>query len=137
MAMRVRDLMTSNVITVGPEDHLLTVQELMWDNDIRHLPVVDADSEILGLISHRDLIRWTHSAESNLPLSAQTDLLRSTRAEDVMVRDLLTTEADEDIRRAAQLMFENKFGCLLVTTGGRLSGILTESDFVRLMAEGE
>ena len=70
MAMRVRDLMTSNVITVGPEDHLLTVQELMWDNDIRHLPVVDVDSEVLGLISHRDLIRWTHSAESNLPLSA-------------------------------------------------------------------
>lgn len=136
-AMSVRDLMTEDVISIRANEDLLTARELMWDHDIRHLPVVDEDNELIGLLSHRDLLQVTEKAESSLPLSAQNDLLQSTRVEEMMVQEVATTEPDEDIRRAAQLMVENKFGCLPVVSGGRLAGIITESDFVRFLAEGD
>jgi CBS domain-containing membrane protein len=136
-AMSVRDLMTEDVISIRANEDLLTARELMWDHDIRHLPVVDDDNELIGLLSHRDLLQVTEKAESSLPLSAQNDLLQSTRVREMMVQEVATTEPDEDIRRAAQLMVENKFGCLPVVSGGRLAGIITESDFVRFLAEGE
>lgn len=52
-----------------------------------------------------------------------------------MVTDVESVEAEEDISIAAQMMLENKFGCLRVTHGNRLAGILTEADFVRYLAD--
>ena len=54
----------------------------------------------------------------------------------MMTTDLVTVGPDTDIRSAAQIMFAKKLGCLPVVEHGRLVGILTESDFVRLFAEG-
>ncbi|MEE8523886.1 MAG: CBS domain-containing protein [Thermoanaerobaculia bacterium] len=66
--------------------------------------------------------------------------LEDTILERLRVRELMTTgvestEAERDIRDAAQVMLENKYGCLPVVEGERLVGILTEADFVRLFAE--
>jgi CBS domain-containing membrane protein len=131
-AARVRDLMTEKVVSVGPGTDLLTVRNLMDDRLIRHLPVVE-DGMVVGLISQRDLLRVA-ADRSDLPLSLALDVLRMTRARDVMTRDVETVGADDALADAARLMLDNKYGCLPVADGGALCGILTEADFVRLVA---
>jgi CBS domain-containing membrane protein len=134
-AARVRDLMTEKVVSVGPGTDLLTVRNLMDDRLIRHLPVVE-DGMVVGLISQRDLLRVA-ADRSDLPLSLAFDVLRTTRAGDVMTRDVETVGADDALEDAARLMLDNKYGCLPVADGGELCGILTEADFVRYVARAD
>lgn len=134
--MQVDDLMTSNVFALRPEDDLGALQDLMRSHDIRHVPVVDEDGDLVGLVSHRDLLR-SALIEQPVPAYLERALLERLKVRDVMVRDVESVAPDDDLRDAAQLMFENKYGCLPVVAGKRLVGILTEADFVRLMAQGE
>lgn len=128
--------MTSEVFTVPPEADVLQAQDLMYDKNIRHVPVVDDEGALAGLISDRDLIRRTATAGVDLPLTTQRDVLRSLKARDVMTADVETVDVDDDLSVAAQLMLENKYGCLPVLEEGLLAGILTEADFVRFVADG-
>ena len=133
--LRVSDLMTANVVTLRAEDDLAALHDLMTERQIRHVPIVDAEGDLVGLVSHRDLLRYALSRASELPVDAQRALLRHLRVEEVMIADPEVTEADADIREAAQIMLDNKYGCLPVVEGARLVGILTEADFVRFVSE--
>ena len=135
--MKVRDLMTEHVYSLLEDDDLQAAQDLMWNHEIRHIPVVDSDQQVLGVLSERDLSKIQHQAEAVLPVASKADLLGRYRVGDAMTGEVLTVEEDVDIRSAAQMMIDQKFGCLPVVSGQRLIGILTESDFVKLMAEGE
>lgn len=132
--LRVRDLMTSDVFTVHPEDPLTKVRDLMDAKHIRHVPVVDEEGALAGLVSERDLLRRASGADAGLPLSVQGDVFTAVRVREIMTWDVETVEADEDAAAAAQVMLDNKYGCLPVVDGGTLAGILTEADFVRFVA---
>lgn len=133
--LRVRDLMSDEVLSLRPEEDLSTLYDLMESRHIRHIPVVDEDGTLLGLVTHRDLIRSALTGGGDLPLSTQRELLRSIRVKEIMTRDVETVEPDDDILEAAEVMLENKFGCLPVIESDRIVGILTEADFVRYLAE--
>lgn len=133
-SLRVRDLMTADVFTVRPDDPLTTLRDLMDDKHIRHVPVVDEDGSLAGLVSERDLLRRASGADTDLPLSVQADVFAAVRVRDIMTWDIETVEAETDAGSAAQIMLENKYGCLPVTDGDTLVGILTEADFVRFVA---
>jgi CBS domain-containing membrane protein len=132
--LRVRDLMTPYVISVRPEDTIAKAYELMLDNRIRHLIVVDEDGDLVGLLTHRDLLRNSLIERAGLPLSFQIDVIERIRVEEVMTSEVETTEPGQWLREAALVMFENKYGCLPVVEGSRVIGVLTESDFVRFFA---
>jgi CBS domain-containing membrane protein len=134
--LRVRDLMTKGVFAVGLNDDLETIRTLMEERSIRHAPVVGPDGILLGIVSQRDLLGNSLRSMS-LPPNATTEAMQLTIARDVMTYNPVTVEPDEDIREAARLMLENKFGCLPVMEGSRLVGIVTESDFVRFLAAGD
>ncbi len=133
--MKVRDLMTDRVFSLTESDQLFDARELMWDLNVRHIPVVDDERELVGVFSHRDLVRWTGASETT-SLTEREETLRRTAVGDVMTRDVETVGPEDDLRAAATSMVEGKYGCLPVVEGRRLVGILTESDFVRLFAEG-
>jgi CBS domain-containing membrane protein len=133
--LRVRDLMRERVFTLRPDDELYAVRNLMDQKSIRHIPVTEPDHTLVGLISQRDLLRVGAVERSDLTLNLQVGVLHAVRIRDVMTRDVETVEPDDDIALAAQLMLENKYGCVPVVDGRRLVGILTESDFVRYVAE--
>jgi CBS domain-containing protein len=126
--------MTTGVFAVSPEASISALQDLMDEKSIRHLPVVDADGTLVGLVSQRDLLRCQSALEEDLPLSTRDDLLTATCAGDIMTRQVETIEADEDLALAARILLDNKYGCLPVFEEGILAGIITEADFVRLMA---
>jgi CBS domain-containing membrane protein len=128
---RVRDLMTEPVFTLSPNDTLECAQELMDARRIRHVPVVDEDGDLVGLVTQRDLARTVLGRVDALPISARHSILSSRRVRDMMTREVATADPDTDAYEAAATIFENKFGCLPVVEGSRLVGILTEADFVR------
>ena len=134
--MRVSDLMSSQVIATRSEDSIATLHNLMLEHDIRHIPVVNPENELVGLVSHRDLLRQSLVEQSDVPEFIEDEVRERITVGEVMTTGVLSIEPDADIREAAQAMYENKFGSLPVVEGDHLVGILTESDFVRLMAEG-
>ncbi len=129
--MIVSDLMTENVIALQQEEDLSIASDLMSENGIRHLPVIDSTGELLGLISHRDLVKVAYTTADYLPLSDLNQLLRKTKVKEIMVREIETVSPDTEIEEAGTIIMENKLGCIPVCDGTHLVGILTESDFVR------
>ena len=98
--------------------------------------MVDRDSDLVGLVSHRDLLRTSLVEQPDLTDYMEEALLESSTVSAVMIEEVATVEPDTRLQEAAEVMFENKYGCLPVVEGRRLVGILTESDFVRLVAKG-
>lgn len=127
----VADLMTEKVYSVGERDDLTTVLDLMDSIGVRHIPVVSGEGELLGLVSQRDLLKTGALADDNVPLSERRDWLSQSRVTEIMTRDVATASPDDDIVEAGQILLENKIGCLPVTEGTHLLGILTEADFIR------
>ena len=137
VSLRVSDLMSRQVVAVRREDDLATLRDLMIDHDIRHVPVVDPDGDLVGLVSHRDLLRAALIEQPRIERPEERSLLQQLNVDELMTETVVTIEAGADIRDAATLMLEHKFGCLPVTEDAQVVGILTESDFVHLMAHGE
>jgi CBS domain-containing membrane protein len=134
--LRVRDLMTPDVHVVRPDDSLATLRDVMNEKNVRHVPVVDDDGHLVGLVSERDMLRRAAGLEGDLPLSFGAEVAAAMKVREVMTWPVETIEADEEAATAASVMLDNKYGCLPVLEQGMLAGILTEADFVRHVAEG-
>lgn len=128
--IRVGDVMTQPVLSTGPDSDIATVIELMHEKRIRHVPVVDEHQNVIGVVSHRDLLRGALK-----PTSPPEEEVRGLKVRDLMAHEVEVIDASENISTAAQMMLASKYGCLPVVDGTRLSGILTEADFVRYLAE--
>jgi CBS domain-containing membrane protein len=126
--------MTSDVHVVHPDEPIARLRDLMSEKHIRHVPVVDDDGRIVGLVSERDLLRRAAGLEGDVPLSVLQDVSAIVTVRDVMTWHVDTIEADDAAATAAEAMLENKYGCLPVLEQGVLAGILTEADFVRHVA---
>lgn len=136
--LRVKDLMTPVVLSVHPGDTVEKVYDLMNERGhrhVRHLTVVDGDGDLVGLVSHRDLLRSTAVDRAEVPLFLVREILRRTRVEEVMTSEVETVEPDTPAGEAARILVENRFGCLPVLASSKLVGILTESDFVRFFRD--
>jgi CBS domain-containing membrane protein len=132
----VRDLMTERVFTLSPADDLATLYDLMDSCRVRHIPIVE-DGELVGLVTSTDLSRCALGRVDNLPLSEERAQLRRRHVRDIMSSEPDTIEPDSLLQDAAEMLLENKIGCLPVVEGLRLVGIVTEADFVSDFARGE
>lgn len=135
--LAVGDLMSQLVLSVKQSDNLADVYDIMSENHIRHLPVVDDDDQVIGLVSHRDLLASALYTDQVLPVSEVQDFLRTMMVREIMVRGVETVTAEDSAAEAGRTMLENKFGCLPVVEGNTLVGILTESDFIRHVIDFE
>lgn len=137
--MLVQDVMQTKLFTVTPETTLAEALRLMGQRGIRHLPVLEGDV-LVGILSDRDLKRAMASSATSLEIHELT-LLRRLRVDDIMTRTVVTIGPTVPIEAGACLMLQNKIGALPVTDGGRLVGLVTETDvlrvFVRAMGAGE
>ena len=131
----VRDVMTRELVTLGRNERLLVADDVMKLGRIRHLPIVDDDGKLVGIVSQRDLFHGGLLRALGYGSHARQQALDSLVVKEAMKTEVITTTPDTPIRDAAQLMFERKIGCLVVLEGDQLVGILTESDFVKLATE--
>jgi CBS domain-containing membrane protein len=127
--------MTETVFTLAWHDSLETAAEMMDVKHIRHVPVVDRDGDLIGLVTQRDLARSVLGPTEDLPISVRQEVLSRRKVREIMATEIDTAEPDTDLREAAEMLIENKIGCLPIVEGAHLVGILTEADFVRRFLE--
>ena len=136
--MFVCDIMTKNVYTIPVDKKLNIAKEIMQWAQIRHIPVVDKDENLVGLISSHDLFKASISIMSNgkfVSESLQAKHLWQISVENIMIKDIATVRPDTLVQQAAQIMRKNKIGCLPVLglKCSKLLGIVTESDMLKLI----
>lgn len=120
--MFVRDLMTPDPITVRPESDPLAAKALLKAGGFRHLPVLDQEGQLVGILDRTDLELFLSKAGS--PGVTR----RQHRVDQVMVRDVVSVSPDCPLEEAASLMVKHKIGSLPVVASGKLVGIVTETD---------
>jgi CBS domain-containing membrane protein len=135
--LRVKDVMSREVRTVQRNDQLGVADKLMKDERIRHLPVIDEAGDVCAVVSQRDLFRGALLRALGYGSRAEETLLRQVVVKEAMSAGLFTTTPDTPVAEAARVMIERRIGCLPVLDGGKLVGIVTETDFVRLIADGK
>jgi CBS domain-containing membrane protein len=119
--------MTTDLITVPPDATLADAVKLMKDHRIRHLPVVERENKLVGLLTQTDVLAATDSKlrEEDNRIRPNEVLVR-----DVMITRIATIDRNASLRRAALFLESHRIGCLPVVTGDRLVGIITDTDFV-------
>ncbi len=122
-ALKVSDFMVTDIFTVQKDDIIDLVAEMMSWRKIRHTPVEDSKGNLVGLISSRHLIHY---------LIKNKRSKKTATVEDIMIKSPVTITEEATIMDAMKLMRENKIGCLPVTKGKELVGIITEMDFLRV-----
>jgi len=130
VTLRVKDIMTPDPVTIEPEAPLAAAIARMRERQCRHLPVVDADGRLVGIVTDRDL-RQASFARLRALREAEQDL----QVQSVMTWALVTIHPTATIAHAARVMFERRVGSLPVVEDGRLVGILTERDLLRALME--
>ena len=135
--LRVKDVMSREVRTVQRNDQLGVADKLMKDERIRHLPVIDEDGNVCAVVSQRDLFRGALLRALGYGSRAEETMLRQVVVKEAMSAELFTTTPGTPVAEAAHVMIERRIGCLPVLDGGKLVGIVTETDFVRLIADGK
>ena len=135
--LKVKDVMSREVRTVTRNDQLGVADKLMRDERIRHLPVIDESGDVCAVVSQRDLFRGALLRALGYGSRAEETMLRQVVVKEAMSAELVTTTPDTSVAEAARVMIERGIGCLPVLDAGKLVGIVTETDFVRLVAEGK
>jgi len=133
--LQVKDVMTREVHTVERNDELAIADALMKQERVRHLPVLDEAGEVCAVVSQRDLFRGALLRALGFGSRSEDLMLKQVAVKEAMSSEIQTTTPDTPVADAARLMIERKIGCLPVIDNRKLVGIVTETDFVRLIAE--
>ena len=128
----VRNWMTPHPITITPQTTLPEARRLMREHHIRRLPVVEKD-KLVGIVTLGDIREAQPSPATTLSIYEMNYMLDRLTAKEFMTRDLVTISPDATIGEAARLMVDRKIGGMPVVEGGKLVGIITETDFCRLL----
>jgi len=124
--MDAASLMTRDPLTVKPDTRCDSALDLMDEEDVRHLPVVDEDGRLVGIVSDRDLLASVGWPNRGPKVSRTTGLPGMVR--DCMKRDVQTLAPDDSLVTATVAMSLAHVGCLPVVDGGKLAGIVSEVD---------
>lgn len=129
--MLVKDYMTRHPIMIAPDTPATEAQNLMLENNVRHLPVVADGKRLLGLIT-RERLRVPPTDLGSLNVWEISRFLSNLKASDVMIKlnDLYVISPDTTLEDAAQIMCQHKVGSLLVVEDGVVVGIITEVDML-------
>jgi len=121
----VGQVMTTDLFTVGPEDLVDLAASLMEWEHLRHVPVEDAEGRLVGLLSHRALMRVV----AHGPDKKKSDAVA---VREIMKRNPVTVHPDTPTLETIDMMRTHKVGCLPVMKDDRLVGIVTEHDFIEI-----
>ena len=130
--MEVRDWMTADPVTIQPDAPLAEAYKLMKENEVRRLPVVNRQRELIGILTRSDLLQHVPFFPDEDELEEELPYINLT-VEEVMSYDPISIESTDTVQDAAELMLEMKISGLPVAAGNRLVGIITESDIFRLV----
>lgn len=121
--MRIKELMSSPVVSCHLHDHAHAAAQLMWDNDCGVLPVVDDAGKLVGVITDRDIC---------MAAFTQGNPLRGIRVDSAMAKQVFSVHPEDDLSEAEKLMSDKQIRRLPVVDGqGKPVGILSLNDLAR------
>ena len=126
----IREKIQKNPVTISPDTTLFQAWGYLHVKGVRHLPVVDKDDRLVGIVTDRDIREASPSDATSLSVHELSDLLASLKVSAFMTpkEKLITITPDTLIEEAVQLMHDHKIGCLPVLEADKLYGIFTETD---------
>jgi CBS domain-containing membrane protein len=128
----VKHIMTTDVVTFFPEQTLVLAEDVMRIHKFRHLPVIDNDRRLVGLVTQRDILGAQISALTGLTQDQRRARQEEIRISSLMTRDVWTVNPDTLASHAGQTLLDHKYSCLpVIDHDRRLCGIVTERDFLR------
>jgi len=130
--MKVRDIMSTNVVTVTEKTLVNDAKQIMEAHRIRRLPVMKKD-KLVGLVTKHMLLEAAPSPATSLNIWELNYLLSKMTVKEIMVKNHLTISPDMPVEEALQLGQDKGFGAFPVVENGKLVGVVTESDIVRMM----
>lgn len=130
--LKVSDLMTTDLITLDKDENLDVAEDAMRTAKIHHLPVVEGGC-VVGMVAQSDILRAQVSVLADLSVTQDRAIKQRIRAEDVMCRGLRTVGPDTPALEAAQILASHDYSCLPIVEDGKLVGIVTERDFLKLV----
>lgn len=133
--MLVKERMSRNPITIRFDTPVTEAQALMKREKIHHLPVLDRDGKLAGIVTEKDLLYASPSPATTLSVYEMTSLLAKLTVDKVMSAKPMTVTEDVPLEEAARIMADRNIGGLPVMRGSVLVGIITESDLFRVFIE--
>ncbi len=134
--MQIKEFMSKNVVTVGEDQSVLEVRNIMAEHNYRRLPVVDDIKRIKGILTAGDVGRATPSDASTLSKYEANYILGKLKIKDLMTKNVVTVSQEDELERAAYLMYQNKFGVLpVVDADNKLCGIVADSDILKVFVD--
>ena len=126
----IREKIQRNPVTISPDTSFYEARNLIHEKGVRHLPVVDKNNRLVGIVTDRDIREAAPSDATLLSIQELNYLLEKLKVSSFMTpkEKLVTITPDTLIEEAVQLMHDHKIGCLPVLEGGKLYGIFTETD---------
>jgi len=124
--------MTKDVVTLERNEKLTVADDVMRLGRIRHLPIVDEDGALAGIVSQRDLFHSGLMRALGYGSHAKDRAMDLLVLKEAMKTEVVTITPAAPLAEAAKTMLERKIGCVVVVEGKKIVGILTESDFVKL-----
>lgn len=133
--IKVKDVMTTDVISVLENDSMQTVSDIIHSSNIHHVPVIDDDNNLKGIISKMDVVLLQDWA-TNLQLTSSSfrnkQVLGSQSAGERMTTQMAKVSPDDTLETCSDIFKENLFHCLPVIEDDKLLGIITTFDLLRI-----
>ncbi len=126
--MYVRDIMTTNVVTIPSSTSIADAKRIMQAHRIGRLPVVDK-GKLVGIVTERRLEKVSPSKATSLTVWELSYLLDKTPVKEIMEGNVVTVPPDMTAEEALAVAQSNKVGALVVVEDGRVVGISTTNDF--------
>ncbi len=134
--MLVRDRMTPNPLTITTETSLKEALELVRSKPFRHLPVLDEDGKLAGIVTEKSLVYASPTSASSLSVFEVDYILSRTLIGQIIQGEVITVKPTLPIEEAARVMVDHRIGCLPVVEGDELVGIISDTDIFRVLVEG-
>ncbi|GIN38802.1 acetoin utilization AcuB family protein [Heyndrickxia oleronia] len=130
--MIIEEIMKTDVITLQPEDTIHSALLIMREKKIRHIPIVDSEQHLLGLVTERDIKDATPS-----PLFEKKRLEKELTIplEQIMNPNVITGHPLDFVEEVAGILYEHRIGCLPIVVNKKVVGIITGTDILRTMVE--
>lgn len=146
--LKVKDIMTKEVVTVTPETTVLELAQIFADRHISSLPVVDSNGNLSGIVTETDLVEqdkslhiptvisifdWVIYLESDKKFEKELKKMTGRTVGDIYSQELVTVTPETPVSTVADIMSSRRVNALPVTEGARLVGIVARIDLIRSM----
>jgi acetoin utilization protein AcuB len=129
--MIVEEIMKTKIVTVTPTVSIAETMRLMETKKIRHIPVIDAEQQLVGIVTLSDI---RDAAPSIFRANEHVEDMQNP-VDTIMKKDVITGHPLDFVEEIAAVFYEHKIGCLPITNDGKLVGIVTETDLLRTLVE--